>query len=842
MAGPAQQTKTAAAAKSTLDYIPSKLGYDTVIPVSILEDRTEFIEKCKPYDIIDGPNPLDEPEVSDVTLPQTPGVSVSSAAKVTQSGRSSGCSIRKSASSLLRAEKDNHVKQETDDEEERSGGASLVFTRPSRTGWAQERLAERRPYQILRSHDIETRARYVLDDMDYDWCKWHDISPESLQRGVTYLEWAYVSSLIKAAMPTVGALGASASTTCVSVVKRNADELQSSKKISSSSSSSPTAGNGRRTTSRLQKGRNGLSAGESAVHVCALCSKPVQLLPSQPQTGAMKGGMSTAHPVHERPAEVRHSLGAPSSLPIAHHDPGFVGGGRRGAPAPHSSLPVPATNGQSANASFAVAFPSHDFHSKGLRCTGCGVVAHLRCWCLAEPPKWPEAWTCEGCTISARHRKRSAGVCCMCGRPGGVLLAYVSCPPKGEGKGAQLRSSSHVSAQRRSSSSSSSAIALSETVCHAVCALSIPELAVHPQDTVSPRNGSGDAPMRPYVYATRRLGKHKFAMTCAFCQCGVGRCVQCSHPHCFEAMHASCAAEAHTVDCESELPLSLAAAHSSIPCTVARNGAAPLHGVIRPISSGNGCSGSLKSTISWSSCSLYCRRHYGYSASNSVKSAQLDHKAEAEALALDLTGLLTGGDGVTSPVVRKRGRGRPPAALVQQREAERELIEKLRRYWLERREQRRQSSAQLVSEINARLRPIVEASLRPEIVKISVSKVRLSHFLSLVPEWQSRLVAIVEGELPLPDEEYDDAQKYRKAAHTRRSGNTRSLYERMCGCAVQLDLLCQVSGVLKKQCALRRSSVEQELAALRLLSGWQWEGVQVEARSESKRKANTSLQ
>ena len=195
-------------------------------------------------------------------------------------------------------------------------------------------------------------------------------------------------------------------------------------------------------------------------------------------------------------------------------------------------------------------------------------------------------------------------------------------------------------------------------------------------------------------------------------------------------------------------------------------------------------------------------------------------KAEAEALALDLTGLLTGGDGVTSPVVKKRGRGRPPVALVQQREAERELILKLHAYWLERREQRRCMSGQLVGEINARLRPVVEATLRPEIVKVSADKVRLSHFLSLVPEWQWQLVAIVEGELPLPDEEYDEVQKYRKVAHTRRSGNTRSLYDRMSTAATQLDLICRITAAMRQECRLRRTSAELEVESLRKLCAW----------------------
>ncbi|SYZ70311.1 hypothetical_protein [Leishmania braziliensis MHOM/BR/75/M2904] len=195
-------TKAAAPKKNTVDYIPSKLGYDTAIPVTILEDRSDFIEKCKPYDIIDGPNPLDDSEVTVATLPRTPTALVSAASEVILSERLIERSSRRRSHSGLKAEKPHATKQEREDEEGQDR-AAFIFTRPSRDRWAEERLADHRPYQLVRSSDIETYVQYVLDDVDYDWCERQKVSPESLQRGVTYLEWAYTSSLLKAARPHV---------------------------------------------------------------------------------------------------------------------------------------------------------------------------------------------------------------------------------------------------------------------------------------------------------------------------------------------------------------------------------------------------------------------------------------------------------------------------------------------------------------------------------------------------------------------------------------------------------------------------------------------------------------
>ncbi|GET93557.1 hypothetical protein, conserved [Leishmania tarentolae] len=811
----AQLTKATALKKNTVDYIPSKLAYDTAIPVTILEDRSDFIAKCKPYDIIDGPNPLDDSEATDTTRARGSTSVVSAALEVKNGDRLSMLANRKHHPSVLKAEKTHGIKRERDIEKGQDG-AVVVFTRPSRQGWAAERLAQRRPYQLVRSKDMETRVRYSLDDVDYDWCERQNVAPESLERGLTYLEWAYASSLLRATAPHVSTPENSGATTTHSVVTGHDDGHHSLKTLSSSTVSAAATGNVGHATSRRQNGKNKARPGDASVPLCALCSKPVQLLTSERRPASVERATGGANGVHKkRDATTRsgNALTPSSTKQVANH----VGDGHTlDVCALQSSALVLPTNNAFRNVPAGIPSSSYDLQSNGLRCSDCGVVAHLHCWFVSEPPKLPELWICDGCTIYAHQRKRSASMCCMCGRSGGVLLPYVSSPVRDESDIAQTHSSPTPAFQDLSSS----AAALSDIVCHAVCALSMPELAVHPQVTVLRRNGLVDMQIRPYVYARRRVGKHKYPMDCQFCQHASGRCVQCSHPHCFEVMHASCAAEAHTVDCQAEMPFFPVAAS---PCSTnsapqGGNTASDATNQHASFDSSLGCP--QLGTARWTSCSPYCRKHYGYSVVNSVGSAVLRHKAEAEALALDLTGLLTGGDGVTSPVVRKRGRGRPPAALVKQREAERELISKLRAYWLERRERRRQTSAQLASEINARLRPIVEASLRPEIVKISAEKVRLSHFLSLVPEWQWQLVAIVEGELPLPDEEYDDVHKFRKAAHTRRSGNTRSLYDKMCECAVQLGLVCRMAEAMKEQCRLRRTSVQQELSALRILSGW----------------------
>ncbi|KAG5464308.1 hypothetical protein LSCM1_00490 [Leishmania martiniquensis] len=814
VAAVASLTKAAAPKKSTVDYIPSKLSYDTVIPVYILADRSDFIEKCKPYDIIDGPNPLNEPDAVDAAASRGQAVLVLPAPQVIKSERASGLSTRRSSRAALKAEKAYSVKRENGDEGQDVTG--VLFARPSRSGWSKERLQAGRPYQLVRSDDMETHVRYVLDDVDYDWCECQHVAPENLQRGMTYLEWAYASSLLKAAMPHTANPPDKSAAPCACAFTTPAEGFHSSSIFTMWHEGATTIGNKKRAASSQQNGKAKTLDEDAAVCLCALCSKPVHLLASQLRSSAVGASAGGATSIREGRARATRSAGASSSLTRASGGATLGGVRSRRVSALNPSLLGRSTKRSFTNGFAEASLPLDGLHSEGLRCSDCGVVAHLRCWFFSELPKLPEAWTCDGCTIYARHRKRSARLCCMCGRAGGVLLPYVSFPLRDDGAAADPQ----FSPTSTSAGLSASMGALSDVVCHAVCALSMPELTVHHQNTVLRRNGLIDMQARPYVYARRRVGKDKYGMNCEFCQRGSGRCVQCAHPHCFEAMHASCAAEAHTADFQVESPFFPNAFFPS-----GASASAPVSGFLsagntEPVGPASSVGSYPRSVATWTSCSPYCRKHYGYSVRNSAGSAALAQKAEAEALALDLTGLLTGSDGATSPMVRKRGRGRPPTALVRQRELERDLISKLRAYWLERREQRRQSSAQLASEINARLRPVVEASLRPEIVKISAEKVRLSHFLSLVPEWQGQLVAIVEGELPVPDEEYDDVQTYRKVAHTRRSGNTRSLYGKMCECAVQLDLVCQVAEAMKEQCRLRRSVIEQELAALRILSGW----------------------
>ncbi|KPA81516.1 hypothetical protein ABB37_03867 [Leptomonas pyrrhocoris] len=827
--------------RNTVDYIPSKLSYDTAIPISIFEDRREFVERCKPYDIIDGPNPLDD--VHEETQHHSADVVSCTSVDTIKSKKSSTRSSRKRSRSPLKGGvKAYSVKEESDRDSSTAAAAPTfpVFTRPSRSGWAAEQLRDGRPYQLLRSRDMETHVRYVLDDYDYDWCAAQKLLPEVVQRGITYLEWAYASSLLTAATPhlddpaveAMSPLTSSGSIAGASAEQHNGSvpafrnagtsggargEANGAGVFSPTTNAIARLNQAKRSSERAKQA----AAANASAFACALCSKSVYLLSQQPSSDGASGnggrGAGRGRGGRGRGAAVAREV---SGSKASSHS---SAAGSSGAASKHSTAGSPAGS-----------FPSHDVQHQGLRCCECGVVAHLRCWFLTEPPRLPEAWTCDACTNYAQHRKRSAGVCCVCGRVGGVLLPYVSAAAavkdEGESSG-NNNSNNHMSGEPSSQMQSpmhgglsATPVAQSDMVCHAVCALTMPELSIQHKSTVLRRNGLVNMEERPYVYALRRVGKQKYAMHCIFCEHGgTGRCVQCHHPHCFEAMHASCAAEAHTVDCHTDVSLS--------PSTMYPTGSgvhgATVEAISGPCSPGGfslhnngGTGGAAGLTACWTSCSTYCRKHYGYSVSNSAGSAALGDKAEAEALALDLTGLLTGGDGVTSPVVQKRGRGRPPVMLVQQRVAERDLIERLHAYWLERREQRRRSSGQLVSEINARLRHVVEAALRPEIVKVSADKVRLSHFLSLVPEWQWQLVAIVEGELPLPDEEYDDVQKYRKVAHTRRSGNTRSLYDRMSVAATQLNLMCRITTAMTHECQLRRTSAELELDSLRKLCMW----------------------
>ncbi|KPI89014.1 hypothetical protein ABL78_1898 [Leptomonas seymouri] len=817
--------------KNTVDYIPSKLSYDTAMPVTILDDRSEFIERFKPYDIIDGPNPL-----GDVPEAEHHNAEVVSLASVDtgKSRRSPPHSSRKRSRSPLKgAAKNSLVKEESDGD---SGAAAAppslpVFTRPSRSGFAAEWLREGRPYQLLRSCDMETRVRYVLDDCDYEWCAIQNLSPEVVQRGITYLEWAYASSLLMAATPHIDDPVIEATPPLTSSGDTADDSSgQQQKSVSAFSD----VGNGARSDAcgddvsspttnaiaRLNRARRQIEqakqpGADASAFTCALCSKNVHLLSEEAPFGAAE--RNDASVATERDGGRGHKARSGKAAAAA--------GSRRTSHSAASTVRRATWRGQRSNS--VGCFPSKDVLHQGLRCCKCGVVAHLRCWFLTEPPRMPEAWMCDGCTSYAQHRKRSAGVCCMCGRMGGVVLPYVgsAAAMKDDGTGGSNNGGLQPAAQSNARGNVGAAPAtLSDMVCHAVCAMAMPELAVHHKRTIVRRNGVAKTEERPYVCALRRVGKHKYAMRCVFCEHGgTGRCVQCHHPHCFEAMHASCAAEAHTVDCHTDVsssPTSLSPSAGDVRGAAMEARVQPRSAEASSLNNCGGTGGTLSSSELWASCSTYCKKHYGYSVSNSVGSAVLGDKAEAEALALDLTGLLTGGQGVTSPVVRKRGRGRPPVALVQQREAERDLVQKLRIYWLERREQRRRSSGQLVSEINARLRNVVEATLRPEIVKVSADKVRLSHSLSLVPEWQWQLVAVVEGELPLPDEEYDDVQKYRKVAHTRRSGNTRSLYDRMSVAATQLDLTCRLATAVKHECRVRRTSAELELESLRLLCKW----------------------
>lgn len=794
--------------KNTVDYIPSKLSYDTAIPVSIYANRAPIVESYKPYDIIDGPNPLDD-------LTDDSDGAEASLRQIRQYGTIKGRSVSSSATSYSRrngvtiGERGGEPFSRTEGRQRSSGrrrsrslspprtnlsgslvknelpsmydagpsddGLPYAFSRPARQGWAAARLSGNCPYQVLRSMDMEANIRFVLDDDDYRWCSHEKVAPEVLQRGITYLEWAYVSFLLRAATPDTTAA-------VLSETSNEASHIPSSSPLLASAGAA-TFGSLTKTKVVTRDGTGGDASDSSTA--CAVCSRSVRLL---------------------------------STLsPEAHGNSSHAGVNS-------------ASNG---------AFPTHDMLQMGLRCCDCGVLAHLQCWCLTEPPRFAAAWVCDGCYLSSQSRRRSTSLCCLCGRSGGVLLPYAALS-KDEADLPASGSASRSITTTASLSSSSQPLSY-DTVCHFICALSISELSICPRRTVLRRNGLVDMLSRPFIYPMRRVGKQKYGINCVYCHHSSGRCVQCAHPHCFEGMHASCAAAAHTADCYVDhfsspsnfgpalqqggvaasplLTSNGSGAGASNPSPAPKSHHATSHQPPDAVRGQDG-SGGVLPMPHWVGCHTYCRKHYGGSVSSSVGSAVLSDQAVKAALRLDLTGLITGSEGATSPVVRKRGRGRPPAALVRQREAEQEAIEKLRLYWINRREQRQQEAMQMMMEINARQRPIVDVALRTEVLKVSAEKVRLSHFLSLVPEWQLHLVYIVEGELPLPDDEADDVQKYRKVAHTRRSGNTRGLYGKMCEAAAQLDLVCQLSEKLKSLTQLQREDSELELEALRQMCLW----------------------
>ncbi|CAD2213028.1 PHD-zinc-finger like domain containing protein, putative [Angomonas deanei] len=320
---------------------------------------------------------------------------------------------------------------------------------------------------------------------------------------------------------------------------------------------------------------------------------------------------------------------------------------------------------------------------------------------------------------------------------------------------------------------------------------------------------------RPYVTqhspsSTLRITKQKYTQHCLYCGNATPPCLRCGHPNCFEMMHPACAAAGKTLEF---FP------HASLGASLdMEHGGGDEQGTEAPHSN--------VGLLLWSHCVPYCSQHYGALLNRSSLSSHALHtEAERVALKLDLTGKLRKDDNEefakpSSPVCPtvKRGRGRPPVAFVQMRRNDQGMCDLIKSYWVEKRKVRHQESARWVTEINdTKVRPIVCASLRPELIKVNLSKVRLSHFLSLVPEWQALIVLYVEGELPLPDFEYMEKNASRArgvSAGTRRSGNNEELRTQMSKALQQMETFHQVCKTLKSEVAVRDSLVRAELHAL----------------------------
>lgn len=691
--------------RNTVDTIVSKISYDSVIPVTFLPDPRSFIAKCKPYDIIQGKIPID---VADVVIEQRSPQATSPPRRPSL--------WRRSLSPPLKLGKP----EETSEEDEEVNPEFFVSTispspllgkvaAPTRPQWAAKQLSDSTPYQLLCSRDAKSRVRYILDDADFVWCRANDVSPESLQRCITYLEWANVSYLLQA-RPT--------------------------------SEKEPKKG-------ELQTRYNGSSASKTD-NPCALCGKAVEIARSD-----------------------------------GHRSTSFVHG----------------TCG-----------------ALGMQCCECDTVSHLQCWYVSVLPHRPEQWQCDGCFIASQHKRRYTVRCIVCGRAGGVLLPY-------RAKGAEVNGVDSGS----STGTSHMAHVSGDAACHAACALAFPELSIRQSPTILLRSGAVDMSMRPCVVPSRRFSKQWQSLNCMYCQHASFPCVQCHHPRCYETMHPSCAADAGTLDCyytDDRKSLSNPGSPTSEISHTSPSFKSIDTSFEVPSSSVADLPPSSFLPTQWSGCSAYCPKHFGFSLSNSVGSSSLAVRAEKEAMQLDLTGLLTGhvpDDSTAPPVVKKRGRGRPPLALAKRRMEEKGLVEQLKQYWLQRRQSRRMVSATWINEINVtKTRPILCCALRPELIKISATQVRLSHYLCLVPEWQQMLVVALEGELPLPDEEYDDVQQYRKTAvaQTRRAGNTVELLQRLHQVKDNLDTVMHLTEQLKQASALRTKEVELELSWMDKLCDW----------------------
>lgn len=320
---------------------------------------------------------------------------------------------------------------------------------------------------------------------------------------------------------------------------------------------------------------------------------------------------------------------------------------------------------------------------------------------------------------------------------------------------------------------------------------------------------------------TRRSHKQRSSL-CLFCHHQTGQCVRCSHPNCFETVHPSCAGEAGTVEC--------------YPTTQLASSLSP----------------EGRSVVWRCGVLAYCETHYHSERAIAEAAERAAWQASvADALFQQRCGK---GEAVV-PAAREgaaravgRPRRHPPSAVPVKQEALRQVCAAVRAYWRLKRRQRRWESCEHFRRIHLREWPVVSAALRPEIVKVSPTAVRLSPFLCLVPEWALWLVQHVEKELPIPDEEYEDVSAYRKKLINgsggprmrRRSGRVSGVYANNDGDESDADLraeredclqglknfqsmttlLARIAEAMRPQAQLRGKMVRDELSMLSLLCQW----------------------
>lgn len=813
-----------------VDAINSKLSVDVVLPVTFVptEAREANPSRYKRYEIINGKNPMDEVDLNH------PPPSSSSSEFVT---------IK------VESENDNKNKHVCTRDDKR---------RPCRPNWAANTLSSSSPYRRALLSDLECRTRYVLDDADYEWCEYNNIDSKDLAKLFTILEWRYVSHAINAAASYSGEAGGNGTSL-------GGGLGSSSRRHRGGAVTAPSTGT------------NNDGNGSSTGRICAVCCKPGQKLP--PSFYYKKKEYTNSASSCE--SSLRGKRDADGSVSITEED----GEGKLNISSYGFSCDV--CNVWAHTHCWGLTkVPA--LSPSGWKCDACFLLTmHKRRSTLR----------CVKCNRSGGVMIPyvSTGIVSLTsfGAPSNNSSnAVTNFPIAGEshgrgktGRASPLASATTITAAAAIAQNQQHLPPGTDAMCHVVCALAFPDTEVYAPRTVIQQNGLVERTCRPYAYAVpltgtpsggpsapvlgsggvstnapRRYNTKQRAQLCIFCQHEVG-CVRCSYPRCFEMMHASCAADEQSLECFSA-SLQRQKMILSTDQDTSNEGSSLLKQEEELGKSENlprpNYTISSRACVYWHSCHTYCRQHFNFASRGMAGWRQLAEEAEEAAVKADLAELLrraredeeaceeqqNNGDArgsitvyeemTTTPIPRKRPRGRPPAAIVEQRKAYRQVVDHVTAYWQQKRRTRRSESGEQVAAINYRQQPVVSAALRPEIIKISPDTVRLSHFLSLVPEWQLWLVSAVEHELPIPDEEYTDVQTYRKeaAASTgvscrRAGGKGPGDTEDGSAESAQLQMMQRMTGKLneittaiQQQVKLRQLQVEVDVAILENRCQW----------------------